>query len=139
MKSAYASAIVLALTAVAAGQAFAGNSAPRYDETIALTAPADSTPGKTREQVRTELAVAQQNGDIVANLGGAKSDAKWNQLYSTNYQAQSVATTGKTREQVREELSEAQRTGDIVANLGGAKSDAKLNQVYSTLYSSARS
>ena len=52
MKSAYASAIVLTLSALVAGQAFAGSSAASYDETIAVNVPADATPGKTREQVR---------------------------------------------------------------------------------------
>ncbi|WP_342620031.1 DUF4148 domain-containing protein [Rhodoferax sp. GW822-FHT02A01] len=87
MKSAYASAIVLTLSALAAGQAFAGNSAPRYDETIAVNVPADSTPGKTREQVRAELAEAQRTGNIVFNIGGDKSGTKLNQLYPTSYQA----------------------------------------------------
>jgi len=133
MKNAYASSIVLALSALAAGQAFADNGQPRYDQTIGVNPPTAFASSKTVQQVRIELAEAQRTGDILANRGGGDSTAKLNQLYPGRYPAQSVAP-GKTFEQVRLELAEAQRTGDILANRGGGDSTVKLNQLNPSRY-----
>lgn len=133
MKTAYASSIVLALSALAAGQAFANDSQTRYDELIGGNPPTAFASGKTVKQVRLELAEAQRTGDILANRGGGDSSAKLNQLNPSRYPAQSVAP-GKTVEQVRLELADAQRTGDILANRGGGDSTLKLIQLYPGRY-----
>ena len=102
MKTATAS-IALAITALLAGHAQAADV------------------GKTREQVRAELAEAQRTGDIVAgkDMGtdeyASGAGRKLNELFPAAYPAKPVVA-GKTREQVRTELAEAQRTGDIAAN-----------------------
>lgn len=99
--------------------------------------------GKTREQVRAELAEAQRTGDIVAPKGvgdefGANNGRKLNEIYPASYPAKQ-AVIAKTREQVRAELMEAQRTGDIVAPKGvgdefGANNGRKLNEIYPASY-----
>jgi ABC-type transporter Mla subunit MlaD len=101
--------------------------------------------GKTREQVRAELAQAQRTGDVLAgkdagfdefNSGAFK---KLNELNPAAYPAK-VAEAGKTRAQVLAELAEARRTGDIQAgkdagfdefNSGAFK---KLNELNPTAY-----
>ncbi len=103
---------------------------------------ADNT-GKTREQVRAELAQAQRTGDIAASkdMGdefGASGGSKLNELFPAAYPAK-VQAAGKTREQVRAELAQAQRTGDIVANKDfgdefGTANGRKLNEIYPNLY-----
>lgn len=125
MKTTYTSAIVLAVSAMAAGQAFA-NPDP-YGQVMARdTSPVISAPAKTRAQVNAELADAQRTGNIVAYIGGDKSGTKLNQVFPTQYAAQAAAP-GKTRDEVRAELAEAQRTGDIVIT---ASSDVKQNQLF---------
>lgn len=103
--------------------------------------------GKTREQVRAELAEAQRTGDIQAGKDAGLDEyssgafKKVNELNPAAYPAQ-AATTGKTRAQVLAELADAQRTGDILAgkdtgfdeyNSGGFK---KLNVLNPSLYAS---
>ena len=61
--------------------------------------------GKTREQVKAELAEAIRNGDIVAD---GETGAKYNQLYPNRY-PQPVLAQGKSREDVRAELVESRR------------------------------
>ena len=61
--------------------------------------------GKTREQVKAELAEAIRNGDIVAD---GQTGAKFNQLYPNRY-PQPVLAQGKSREDVRAELVESRR------------------------------
>jgi hypothetical protein len=56
--------------------------------------------GKTREQVKAELAEAIRNGDMVAD--GATGQT-YSQLYPSRY-PQPVLAQGKTREEVRAEL-----------------------------------
>src|SRR3990167_6220518 len=77
--------------------------------------------GKTREQVRAELAEARRTGDIAASkdMGtdefASGAGRKLNELNPAAYPAK-PAVAGKTREQVRAELAEARRTGDIAAS-----------------------
>jgi hypothetical protein len=99
--------------------------------------------GKTREQVRAELAQAQRTGDIAANKNqgdefSAANGRKLNELFPAAYPAK-PAVTGKTREQVRAELAEAQRTGDIAANKDqgdefSAANGRKLNELFPAAY-----
>ena len=131
MKTATAS-IALAITALLAGHAQAADV------------------GKTREQVRAELAEAQRTGDIVAgkDMGtdeyASGAGRKLNELFPAAYPAK-PAVAGKTREQVRAELTEAQRTGDIVAgkDLGtdeySSGAGRKLNELFPNNYPVVRS
>ncbi|WP_342620266.1 DUF4148 domain-containing protein [Rhodoferax sp. GW822-FHT02A01] len=128
MKTSYASAIVLALSALAAGHASAGTGPDPYGEVMGSGASTISAAGKTRAQVLKELADAQRTGNIVANVGGEKSGVKLVQLYPTQFATQE-APIGKSRSQIMKELSEAQRTGDIVVNVGGSHGGLKQNQV----------
>jgi hypothetical protein len=101
--------------------------------------------GKTREQVRAELAEAQRTGDIVASKDAGNDEyasgvgRKLNELNPAAYPAK-PAVAGKTREQVRAELAEAQRTGDIVASkdLGADEyasgAGRKLNELFPNNY-----
>jgi predicted RNase H-like HicB family nuclease len=61
--------------------------------------------GKTREQVKAELAEAIRNGDIVAD---GQTGAKFNQLNPSRYPQPALAQ-GKSREDVRAELVESRR------------------------------
>jgi predicted RNase H-like HicB family nuclease len=61
--------------------------------------------GKTREQVKAELAEAIRNGDMVAD---GETGAKFNQLYPNSY-PKPVLAQGKTRDDVRAELVESRR------------------------------
>jgi acid stress-induced BolA-like protein IbaG/YrbA len=90
---------------------------------------ADSASGKTRAQVKAELADAIRTGDIHA--GGTVS-MKLNELFPEQYPAKSTAA-GKTRQQVKAELAQATRTGDI--EVGGVAS-MKLNELFPGLYPS---
>jgi hypothetical protein len=93
MNRTYASALAFAVAALAAGQVFADDSAP-----------------KTREQVKAELTAALRTGNYVpANESGLKA----NELFPGQYPAQPVAQA-LTREQVQAELAEARRSGDYV-------------------------
>ncbi|MDT7520949.1 DUF4148 domain-containing protein [Rhodoferax sp. TBRC 17198] len=100
--------------------------------------------GKTRAQVRAELAEAQRTGDIVAGKDAAADEfssgafKKLNELNPAAYPAKATVT-GKTRAQVRAELAEALRTGDIVADKDAsdeytAANGHKLNDIYPNLY-----
>lgn len=115
MKTSYASAIVLALSALASGYATAGGHGGDYQfpETGSATT---ATTSKTRSDVIAELVEARRTGDIVVSIGN--SSKKLNELYPEQYPAKSVVQ-GKTREQVLVELSEARSKGEIVANVGG--------------------
>lgn len=68
--------------------------------------------GFTREQVRSELAEAIRNGDMIADYQTMQT---YRQLAPHRYPAGTVAA-GKTREQVRQELAEAIRTGDVLGD-----------------------
>ena len=96
------SILSLAIAALAAGNALA----------------ADAAAGKTREQVRAELAEAQRTGDIVVSGNNSEfKGKKLNEVYAGQYPAKPVVQ-GKTRAQVVAELEEAQRTGDIYITVG---------------------
>jgi hypothetical protein len=95
MKSTRLSVVAIALSTLVAGHALA----------------ADPAVGKTREQVRAELAQAQRNGDLIAN---GESGLRFNQLYPQQY-AQPVVVS-KSRSQVQGELEEARDSGTLIAD-----------------------
>jgi hypothetical protein len=97
--------------------------------TAALIALGASTPaiaetGKTRAQVKSELAEATRSGEIAAP--GDNNTLKLNQQNPKAYPAVPKAP-GKTREQRKAELAEAVRTGEILAP--GDTANLKLNEV----------
>jgi ribosomal protein L30E len=108
------SVIAAAVLAISAGQALA----------------ADPVQGKTREQVKAELAEALRTGDIVV---GGESGRKANELFPERYAApaKAVVKEGKTREQVKAELNEALRNGDVVA---GGESGRTLRELFPGRY-----
>jgi predicted RNase H-like HicB family nuclease len=59
--------------------------------------------GKTRAEVKAELAEAQRNGDLIAD---SETGLRFNQLYPNRY-PQPVVAQGKSREDVRAELVNA--------------------------------
>ena len=59
--------------------------------------------GKTRAEVKAELAEAQRNGDLIAD---GETGLRFNQLYPNRY-PQPVMAQGKSREDVRAELVNA--------------------------------
>lgn len=111
--------------------------------------PQATSQGKTRAQVRAELAEAQRTGDIAANKDQGIDEyvsgngRKLNELFPAAYPAKPVAA-GKTREQVRAELAEAQRTGDIAASKDQGVDEyvsaagSKLNELFPNLYPATR-
>ena len=82
---------------------------------LAGPALADVSTGKTREQVRAELAEAIRTGDMPAD---GESGRKLNEVYPHLYPKQ-PAVAGKTRQQVKDELSQAQRDGTMPVYVGG--------------------
>jgi hypothetical protein len=95
IKRTYLTAIALAAT-LAGGQAFA----------------ADTSTGKTRDQVRAELKEAVRTGNI---MGNSESGRMRNEINPSQYPAQPM-TQGNTRAEVVAELKEAVRTGNMLAN-----------------------
>jgi len=75
---------------------------------VAAMAQSDPSPGKTREQVRAELADAQRSGDIVWGEAGRKL----NEIYPNRY-PHKVSQPGETRAEVKAELEQARRNGDL--------------------------
>lgn len=61
--------------------------------------------GKTREQVKAELAEAIRNGELIAD---GETGARFNQLYPNRY-PQPVVAQGQSREDVRADLVESRR------------------------------
>lgn len=110
MKTTYAAIFAVTLSTLATGYASAEYAIPETPTTV-------SAPGKTRDQVRAELAEAQRTGDIQAFGNSGKN---LNELYPSQYPAKAVAQ-GKTREQVLTELVQAQRSGEFTLqqNHGG--------------------
>ena len=83
--------------------------------------------GKTREQVKAELAEAQRTGDFIADFEtGRKAYEIWPDQYPLH-----PTFKGKTRDQVKAELAEARRTGDFIANW---ESGQKAYELYPTQY-----
>lgn len=81
----------------------------------AFNAAVDAHEGKTRDQVRAELAAAQRDGDVLAP---GESGLTLRELNPSRYPARQAASV-KTRAQVVAELQEAQRNGDIVVGETG--------------------
>lgn len=125
-KNVYAAAIALAITTLAAGQVLAADNAVQ---------------GKTRDQVRAELAEAQRTGDIVVGNSGDELGVgrKLNEVVPASYPAKAVAQS-KTREQVKAELAEAQRAGDIAVGSSGDElgTGRKPNEVFPVNYTAAK-
>jgi hypothetical protein len=126
------------------GTEFNSTSGTKLNELFPAAYPAKTVvAGKTRDQVRAELAEAQRTGDIAANKDqgdefSAGNGRKLNELFPAAYPAK-PAVAGKTREQVRAELAEAQRTGDIVASNDrgdeySASNGRKLNELFPNNY-----
>lgn len=105
MKTSYAAILAITLATLATGYA---NAEAAYPD----NAPAATTAGKTRDQVRAELVEAQRTGDIQAYNDSGKN---LNELYPSQYPAKAVVQ-GKTREQVLAELVQAQRSGEFNLN-----------------------
>ena len=114
------SIVALALSSLVAGHAMA----------------ADASVGKTRDEVRAELAQAIRSGDMIAD--GATGQ-RYNEVSPAQYAAvraeavvaDAAPVVGKTRAQVKAELAEAIRTGDMIAD--GA-TGAKYNELYPNRY-----
>lgn len=107
MKTSYAAIIAITLSTLAAGYANAEYAIADYNTTATA-----STTGKTRDQVRAELAEAQRTGDIYAS---GNTGMKLNELRPDLYPAK-AAVQSKTRAQVLVELVQAQRSGEFTLN-----------------------
>jgi hypothetical protein len=75
--------------------------------------------GKTREQVRAELAQARLSGEL--HVGG-ESDLTWRELHPEHYPA-APAAAGRTREAVKAEVADAARRGELIAAGEGFRAD----------------
>ena len=114
------SIVALALSSLVAGHALA----------------ADASVGKTRDEVRAELAQAIRSGDLIAD--GATGQ-RYNQIAPAQFAAvradapvvAAAPSVGKTRAEVKAELAEAIRTGNMVAD--GA-TGAKYNELFPARY-----
>ena len=109
MKRNYASILAVTLAAFSTGHALA----------------ADAGAGKTRDDVKAELAEAVRTGDLIGSYTGEKL----NQLHPERYPA-AVVGQARTRAQVKAELDEAVRTGELVGSYTGEK----LNQLHPERY-----
>jgi lambda repressor-like predicted transcriptional regulator len=107
------SVVAIALSTLVAGHALAADT---------------STVGKTREQVKAELAEAIRTGDLIA---AGEIGLRLNEINPSHYPKPAVAQQGKTREQVKAELAEAIRTGDLIA---AGETGQRLNQLYPNRY-----
>lgn len=83
--------------------------------------------GLTREQVKAELAKAQRDGKLIANVD---TGVTYRDLAPHRYPALTT-TAGKFRAQVKAELAEAQRNGTLIAN---ADTGATYRDIASHLY-----
>jgi hypothetical protein len=91
-----------------------------------LAATAHAQSGRTREQVKAELAEAMRTGNVMAN---AESGLTLREMYPQRYGAAPASTL--SRAQVLQELADAQRSGDIIAN---GDSGLRLNQLNPQAY-----
>lgn len=89
----------------------------------ALGTSAQAQSGKTREQVRAELAEAIRTGNVLAN---GDTGLKLNELYPQRY-PHSAAAVVATRAQVKADLAGAVRTGDVIAS---GETGLKLNEQF---------
>jgi hypothetical protein len=96
----------------------------------ALTATAHADTGKTREQVRAELAEAVRNGDVMA---AGESGLTLRQMFPQRYPQAAVAGSGVTRAQVLGEVEEARRNGTLIA-AGEAGQPVTNPQTYPTQF-----
>jgi hypothetical protein len=83
--------------------------------------------GKTREEVRAELAEAIRTGNVMAS---GESGLTLRELFPQRYAAVATAP-GLTRAQVIGELEAARRTGDLIA---GGESGLRLNELNPQAY-----
>jgi hypothetical protein len=114
MKNSYASALVLALSALTGSYALAGQHNSHEFLVSATDSVPSSAPTKTRADVAAELVEARRTGNTVADAGSHGASLKLNELYPQRYPAQ-PAVQGKSRAQVLAELAEAQQKGEVVA------------------------
>lgn len=82
--------------------------------------------GKTRAQVRAELAEATRTGQLLAP---GESGLTQQQLRPDLHPGIAMLP-GRSRQEVRDELAAAQRNGDLIAG----ESSARLNEVHPGLY-----
>ncbi len=131
MKNAYATSIVLAIAALAAGQAMAAGTAGgdivdtetglKFSQMFPGRYEAATTQAKTRNEVRAEVVAARgvsNGGDVVDTETGLK----FSQIFPGRYEA--ATTQAKTRAEVRAELAAARsnsKRGDIVDSITGLK------------------
>ena len=94
---------------------------------VAGSTQAMSDSGRTRAEVKAELAEAIRTGDII---GSGESGLRLNQLHPHRYPTV-AKPSGKTRHEVKAELAEAIRTGDIIAS---GESSYKRNELRPDLY-----
>lgn len=90
-------------------------------------AQAQTPNGKTRDEVRQELAGARRSGELFA---GGESGLTLRELSPGRYPKQ-PAVAGRSRADVTAELEAAQRSGDVLAS---GESSLKLNELHPTLY-----
>jgi len=100
--------VALALSLFTAGHAMAQNTFGGADNSDFPGVTAVQGPGKTRAEVKAELAIAQDAGTL--NTGGAGG--------AFVNDASVVRTADKSRDEVRAELSAALRSGEIDYNNG---------------------
>ncbi len=133
MKSSNVRSKYSAVIAGVAAAAFIGLSTAHADQLSSnvdnLYSAKHTAVGKTRAQVKADLADAIRTGDIYA---GGEPSWKLNELFPDQYPAKS-AVADKTRERVKAELAQAIRTGDIYA---GGEPSWKLNELFPGFYPS---
>jgi hypothetical protein len=96
----------------------------------ALTSAAHADGGKTREQVRAELAEAVRNGDVMA---AGESGLTQRQMFPQRYPQAPLAASGLTRADVLGEVEEARRSGTLIA-AGEAGQPVTNPQAYPTQF-----
>ncbi|WP_137921625.1 DUF4148 domain-containing protein [Hydrogenophaga sp. 2FB] len=106
------SVVALALSSLVAGHAMA----------------ADASVGKTRAEVKAELAQAIRSGDLIAD--GATGQ-RYNELSPQLYAQPQAVVASKSRADVKAELAQAIRSGDLIAD--GATGQ-RYNQLTPALY-----
>jgi predicted RNase H-like HicB family nuclease len=110
------SVVALALSSLVAGHAVAADTA---------------SVGKTRAEVRAELAQAVRSGDLIAN---GETGQRFNEIAPHLY-PQPVVVGAKSRAEVKAELAEAIRTGDLIAN---GEIGLRFNQISPAQYAAVR-
>jgi len=111
------SVVAIALSTLVAGHALAADT---------------SSVGKTRAEVRAELAQAIRSGDLIAD--GATGQ-RFNEIAPHLYAQPAAAVANKSRAEVKAELAAAIRSGDLVAD--GATGQ-RFNEVSPAQYAAVR-